>query len=75
MNAGVTEEAGSTVRSLITSLSSTPAILAILCFNILYIALTTYLQIKQGERFTENQALWERVVDKAMTYCPSTSVK
>jgi hypothetical protein len=70
MNAGITEEAGSTARSLIGSLASTPVILALVVFNLFYIGATTWLQIKQSERFADNQALWERVVDKAMTYCP-----
>ena len=68
---GVTDEAGQTARTLVSSLATTPMILALVVFNLLYIALTTYLQIKQGERFTESQALWERMVVKAMDYCPS----
>jgi hypothetical protein len=71
MNAGVTEEAGSTARSLIGSLASTPMILALVVFNLFYIATTTWLQIKQSERFTDSQATWERIVEKAMAYCPT----
>jgi hypothetical protein len=66
---GATEEAGSTARTLISSLSSTPVILALVVFNLFYIAMTTYLQIKQGERFSENQATWERMTEKAMDRC------
>jgi hypothetical protein len=71
VNAGVTEEAGSTARSLIGSLASTPMILALVVFNLFYIATTTWLQIKQSERFTDSQATWERIVEKAMAYCPT----
>jgi hypothetical protein len=71
MNAGITEEAGSTARSLIGSLASTPMILALVVFNLFYIATTTWLQIKQSERFTDSQATWERIVEKAMAYCPT----
>jgi hypothetical protein len=66
---GTVEEAGGTARTLISSLASTPVILALVVFNLFYIALTTYLQIKQGERFTENQATWERLTEKAMASC------
>lgn len=66
---GVTEEAGSTARALISSLTTTPMILALVTFNLLYIGLTTYLQLKQGERFTENQAIWEKLTVKAMDGC------
>jgi hypothetical protein len=69
MNAGITEEAGSTARTLISSLTSVPAVLAILVFNILYIGLTTYLQIKQSDRFTENQHIWQQMTEKAMSVC------
>jgi hypothetical protein len=71
MNPGVTEEAGGTARTLIQSLASTPVILALVVFNLFYIGTTTWLQIKQSERFTDSQAQWERMVIKAMEYCPS----
>ena len=69
MNPGVTEEAGGTARTLIQSLASTPVILALVVFNLFYIGMTTYLQIKQGERFTDNQATWERMTEKALAAC------
>ena len=75
MNPGITEEAGSTARSLIGSLASTPMILALVVFNLFYIATTTWLQIKQSERFTDSQATWERIVEKAMAYCPTADHK
>jgi hypothetical protein len=69
MNPGVTEEAGGTARTLIQSLASTPVILALVVFNLFYIGMTTYLQIKQGERFTENQATWEKMAESALAAC------
>ena len=75
MNPGAIEESGNTARTLITSLSSTPMILALVVFNLFYIATTTWLQIKQSERFTDSQATWERIVEKAMAYCPTSDRK
>jgi hypothetical protein len=69
MNPGITEEAGGTARTLISSLASTPVILALVVFNLFYIGMTTYLQIKQSERFTANQEIWERMTEKAMALC------
>jgi hypothetical protein len=69
MNPGVTEEAGGTARALISSLASTPMILALVTFNLFYIGFSTFLQIKQGERFTDNQAIWERMTEKALGLC------
>jgi hypothetical protein len=75
MNPGVTEEAGSTARSLIGSLATTPMILALVVFNLFYIGMTTFLQVKQAERFTDSQQMWERMVEKAMAYCPDATRK
>jgi hypothetical protein len=69
MAPGATEEAGSTARMLITSLSSTPVILALVVFNVLYIAASVWLQVKQSDRFTQNQEIWERMTEKALTLC------
>ena len=64
-----TEEIGSTARSLISGLATTPMILALVVFNLFYISMTTWFQMKQGERFTENQAIWEKITEKAMSAC------
>jgi hypothetical protein len=69
MNPGPIEEAGSTARQLIAGLATTPMILALVVFNLFYIGMTTWLQIKQGERFTDNQATWERLTEKLLTIC------
>jgi hypothetical protein len=72
MSPGPIEEAGSTARVLVSSLASTPVVLALVVFNLFYIGMTTWLQIKQGERFTDSQATWERLVDKALASCRDT---
>jgi hypothetical protein len=69
VNPGAIEEGGSTARTLISSLASTPVILALVVFNLFYIGMTTWLQLKQAERFTENQQIWERLIEKAMLAC------
>jgi hypothetical protein len=70
VNPGVVEEAGGTSRTLITSLASTPMILALVVFNLFYIGMTTWLQVRQAERFVESQKTWEQLVEKAMAFCP-----
>jgi hypothetical protein len=67
--AGTTEEVGTTARTLISSLASTPMILALVVFNLFYIGFSTWLQAKQGQRFTENQAIWEKLTEKALESC------
>jgi hypothetical protein len=70
MNPGPTEEAGNTARTLITSLASTPVVLALVVFNCIYLASGVYSSIQQGQRFTENQKIWAAMVEKAMAYSP-----
>jgi hypothetical protein len=72
---GLTEETGSTARQLIQSLSSTPVILALVVFNVLYMAAGVYTQVLQGQRFSENQKHWEHVVEMTMQYCPNSGLK
>jgi hypothetical protein len=72
---GTIEEAGGTARTLISSLASTPVILALVVFNLFYIGMTTYLQVKQSERFTANQEIWERMTEKAMSVCQQSQAK
>jgi hypothetical protein len=69
MNPGTVEEAGSTARTLVTSLATTPVVLALVVFNLFYIGMTTWLQIKQSERFIANQTTWEQLVEKTMAMC------
>jgi hypothetical protein len=69
MNPGPVEETGQTARALVSSLATTPMVLALVVFNLFYIGFSTWLQLKQGERFTENQAIWEKMVEKALGYC------
>jgi hypothetical protein len=69
MSPGITEEAGGTARTLISSLATTPMILALVVFNLFYIGMTTWLQLKQSERFSENQKLWEQMTEKALASC------
>ena len=69
MNPGITEETGQTARSLVSSLATTPMILALVVFNLFYIGMTTFLQIKQAERFTDNQHIWQQMTEKALTFC------
>jgi hypothetical protein len=66
---GPVEEAGNTARALVSSLATTPMILALVVFNLFYIGFSTWLQHEQGKRFTENQATWERLTEKVLTIC------
>jgi len=59
MNSGVSHEAGETARTLVEALKSTPAILALVLFNILFMASVVYIQHENGKRW---QAVFEAVV-------------
>lgn len=49
MNPGLSEEAGETARGAIDALKSTPVVLALVIFNVMYLGLGAYQQIKETE--------------------------
>jgi hypothetical protein len=66
VNPGVIEETGSTARTLIQGLSSAPMILAVLVFNIIYMAGTFYTQSQAAER-------WSKIAELAFKACPTNT--
>jgi len=62
MNSGIGHEAGETARTLVEALRSTPAILALVIFNILFMASVVYIQHANGER-------WQAVFDAVIKQC------
>jgi hypothetical protein len=60
---GTPEEVGRVAGTLVDALKTSPLVLALVVFNILYIAFTTYLITVQGSRA-------ERLIDKALHVCP-----
>lgn len=66
----VAEQAGSTARTVVESLASTPVVLALVVFNVLFVGFSFYEHIEQAKRFNEQVVVWERLVEKAMSYCP-----
>jgi len=53
MNSGVGHEAGETARTVVEALKSTPAILALVIFNLLFMGMVVYIQHTNGERWQE----------------------
>jgi len=63
MNPGVSEEASKVAVGVTEALKSTPAILAIVIFNVLFMGLIAWATHEQGQR-------WERLTIKALEVCP-----
>ena len=59
---GVTEEAGQTARTVVEALKSTPATLAIVIFNVLFMAAVVYIQHTNGER-------WQTLLELTLKQC------
>ena len=72
MNPGPIEEAGQTTRSLISSLSSTPMILAVLVFNLVYVAATAWIFVQRVQVEQKSEERWERLVESAFKACPTS---
>lgn len=62
MNAGVTEDASKVASNLIDSLKSSPMILALVVFNVLYMVINAYTAVKVAERA-------ERILEKTLDLC------
>jgi len=65
MNPGAIEEAGSTVRSAVDALKSTPVVLGVLIFNLAFVAFIAYFEHANGQR-------WERTVELTIKHCSPT---
>ena len=59
---GVGEEASKTAQTVVEALKSTPLVLALVIFNILYMALTGWAVHEGGNR-------WERLLSLAYEHC------
>ena len=53
MNPGVVEETGETARTVVAALKSTPAVLALVLFNLAFMGVVVYIQHTNGERWHE----------------------
>ena len=53
MSPGVGEQAGETARTVVEALRSTPAILALVIFNAMFIGVTAWITYLNGSRWAE----------------------
>jgi len=58
MNPGPVEEAGSTARQAVEALKSTPVVLALVIFNVLYMGFGAYTQIRDRDHQVELLKTW-----------------
>ena len=62
MTPGVADEAGKTARTVVDALKSTPGVLALVLFNLAFIALIAWIQHQNGQR-------WERLMTETLKNC------
>jgi len=62
MNPGVGHEAGETARTVVEALKTTPAILALVIFNLLFMAFVAYVQHTNGQR-------WQTLLTTTLQQC------
>ena len=53
MSPDISHEAGETARTVVEALKSTPAVLALVIFNLLFIGAIVYVQHTNGGRWSE----------------------
>jgi len=64
MNAA--HEAGETARTVVMALKQTPAVLALVLFNLFFMAVVVYVQHTNGER-------WEHLIEMVLKQCQGAS--
>jgi hypothetical protein len=64
MNPGVGQEAGQTARTVVEALKTTPAVLALVIFNLLFLGAVVYIQHTNGER-------WQALLETTLKQCGS----
>ena len=64
---GTTEEIGKAATATIEALRSTPVILALVIFNVLFMGLSTYAMIKVNERWDHEIERWVELVKSCQT--------
>lgn len=62
MSNGIGHEAGETARTVVSALKTTPAILALVIFNILFMIGVFYIQHTNGER-------WNHLLEITLKQC------
>ena len=62
MNPGIGEELGKATNATIDALKSTPVLLALVIFNVLFMAMIGWIQHANGER-------WERLLNQSYESC------
>lgn len=69
MTPGVPEEVGKVATSAVDALKSTPVVLALVIFNVLYMAGSFWSQARTAEVFDHSAQRWKDLVQAAMTQC------
>jgi hypothetical protein len=58
----VTEQAGKVASSTVEALKSTPVVLALVIFNLLFVGAMIYVAIKTGDRWEHEIERWAELV-------------
>lgn len=66
---GVVEEAGTTARTVVEAMKSTPAMLCLIIFNLIFLGAVVYLVVNQGNRLEREISRWHEIADSAIKAC------
>lgn len=66
---GIVEGATDTAKTVVEALRSTPAILALVIFNVMFMGLTTWTMIKIFNHFDTDSVSWERAMQSTLKLC------
>lgn len=72
MNPGIPEEAGKVATSAIDALKATPVVLALVIFNVLFMALAVFISVRTGDRWERETQHWREMAEVALKICPTS---
>jgi hypothetical protein len=70
MTPGPVEEAGKVASSAVEALKSTPVVLALVIFNVLFMLLITYVSIKSDQIWANEQQRMHELMNAMLRACP-----
>lgn len=72
MNPGVSEEVGKVATSTVDALKSTPIVLALVIFNVIFMLLSGYVALKISDRWNSEIDRWEKLVHACQAVKPGS---
>lgn len=72
MNPGVSEEAAKVATTTVEALKQTPAVLALVVFNVLFLIAVVYVSARSSKQYDAEMGRMHELVTKVLASCSNT---